>query len=163
MRFALYGTGSDEHRLIQIADELGLSDRLLRPGHVPAPEALASLGIYVLSSYWENAPMALLEAMDSGVAVVATRVGGVPEILSEDTAQLVEAGDHEALAAAIARLLDDPALHARQVDAARERVRRDFSADGNARATLSLYERLLDRVRGDERRRGSALASADGR
>lgn len=162
LRFVVYGTGSEEARVARLSEELGLSGRLTRPGHVPAAQALASLGIYVLSSYWENAPMALLEAMDAGVPIVATRVGGVPEILSEGTAQLVEAGDHQGLAQAIARLLDDPERRAAQVEAARERVRRDFSAEANARATLALYERLLSRSVTGSARRGSKLATVGG-
>lgn len=162
LRFVVYGQGSEEERLARLSGELGLSERLTQPGHVPASQALESLGIYVLSSYWENAPMALLEAMDAGVPIVATRVGGVPEILSEATAQLVEAGDPHGLAQAIARLLDEPELREAQVAAARERVRRDFSAEANARATLALYERLL-RQRSTRSPRRSALATADGR
>jgi len=143
LRFVLYGRGSEEERLATLSRELGLGTRLIRAGHSESAQAFATLAVYVLSSYDENAPMALLEAMDAGVPVVATAVGGILEILDRDSAQIVEPGDETALARAIACLLDDPALASRQVEAARARVRRDFSAEVNARATLALYERLL--------------------
>jgi glycosyltransferase involved in cell wall biosynthesis len=143
LRFGLYGAGPEEARLHSLARALGLTGRLEAPGHVPAPDALARLRVFVLSSYMENAPMALLEAMAAGIPVVATTVGGVPEIASNGTAQLVPPGDDAALAAAIERLLDDPELSRRQAEAARRLVRERFGAGTNADATLALYERLV--------------------
>jgi glycosyltransferase involved in cell wall biosynthesis len=143
LRFGLYGTGPEGTRLERLAAALGLDGRLEAPGYLPADEALARLRVFVLSSHMENAPIALLQAMAAGVPVVATAVGGVPEIVSNGTAQLVPPGDDAALAQAIARLLDDPALARRQADAARRLVEDRFSADANADATLALYERLL--------------------
>ena len=87
--------------------------------------------------------MALLEAMAAGVPAVATRVGGVPEIAVDGTAQLVDPGDDAALAAAIERLLVDRALRERQAVAARSRVLDRFTSATAAAATLALYERLL--------------------
>jgi glycosyltransferase involved in cell wall biosynthesis len=85
----------------------------------------------------------LLEAMAAGVPAVATRVGGINEIATGDTAQLVPAGDDAALAEAIGRLLDDPQMRTRQARAARERVLARFTARDCGRATLELYRRLL--------------------
>ena len=87
--------------------------------------------------------MSLLEAMATGVPVVATAVGGVPEVAPPGTAELVGAGDHEALAAAILRLAEDPGRASRQATAARRHVLEHFSAEVNARATLDLYRRLV--------------------
>ena len=75
--------------------------------------------------------------------ILGFRVGGVPEIATDGTAELVEPGAPEALAAAIARLLDDPERARRQAAAARERVRDRFTAEANAAATLAVYERLV--------------------
>jgi glycosyltransferase involved in cell wall biosynthesis len=143
LRFALYGTGSQTGELRGLAAGLGLDGRVELPGFRPSAEALGRLGVYVLSSYWENAPMALLEAMAARVPVVATAVHGVPEIVDESTARMVPPGDPAALAGAIAAALDDAEGTAVRVAAARERVERQFSAAANGQAILALYERLL--------------------
>jgi glycosyltransferase involved in cell wall biosynthesis len=144
-RFALFGEGDGAAALRERARTLGLDGAVAFPGHVATREALARLGVLVLSSYMENAPLALLEAMAAGVPVVATRVGGVPELMPEGTGQLVPPGDAAALAAAIGRLLDDPALASRQAAAARAHVERTGGADRMVDRTLALYEALLAR------------------
>lgn len=144
-RFASFGSGTDAERLRALARELGIEGRVEWPGFVPAPAALARLRVYVLCSYWENAPMALLEAMASGVPVIATDVDGVPEIVDERSAQLIPPGDPRALADAVERLCADAALADAQVRAARATVERRFTAEANARAMAELYERLLSR------------------
>ena len=143
LRFAIFGSGSQAEPLARLASELGIAERLERPGHVAASEALGRLRVFVLCSYWETMPLSLLEAMATGVPVVATRVGGIPEVAVDGTAQLVEPGDDAALADAIERLLVDPELARRQAEQARRRVLERFSARAVARATLQLYESLL--------------------
>ena len=81
--------------------------------------------------------------MAAEVPVVASRVGGIPELVDDDSAQLVPRGDAFALAGAIKRLLADPELARRQAKAARESVEARFTAERNAQAVLGLYERLL--------------------
>jgi glycosyltransferase involved in cell wall biosynthesis len=142
-RFATFGTGSDAPRLDALADELGLNGRVARPGFVPSERALPELRTYVLSSYAENAPMALLEAMAAGVPVVASTVGGVPEIADESVARMVPAGDPDALAGAIERACLDASGTAKRVRAARARIEDRFTAVRNTRATIDLYSSLL--------------------
>jgi glycosyltransferase involved in cell wall biosynthesis len=142
-RFAAFGDGPLESDIRQQARRLGLEGVFTMPGHTPAEDALRSMKIYVLCSVWENAPIALLEAMAAGVPVVATRVHGIPEIVDDSTAQLVPPGEPRALAHAISVLVDDPALAADQAHAARRRVIESFSATANAQAMKALYERLL--------------------
>jgi glycosyltransferase involved in cell wall biosynthesis len=144
LRFAIMGNGPESGRLRMLARELGLAEVVDFPGYVPKEDALGRLAVFVVSSFLESGPLTLLEAMAAGVPAVATRVGGINEIASEGTAQLVPAGDDGALAAAIARLLDDPALRERQALAARDRVLSGFTAGDCARSTLDLYRRLLD-------------------
>src|SRR6202012_1536160 len=86
-------------------------------------EALAATGIVVIPSRSEGLPVVLLEAMAYGRAVVATDVGGIPDLLRDDVdGVLVGAGDRNALVSAIARLADDPARVARYGQSARIRV-----------------------------------------
>ena len=143
LRFAIFGSGPERERLTALAEHLGLGERVKFPGYVPMTEALDQLAVFVLSSHQENAPLAVLEAMAAEVPVVATSVGGVPEIAVDGTAQLIPPGDEVALADAIARLLDDPELRRRQARAARERIARKYTAQACARQTLDLYRRLL--------------------
>ena len=143
LRFAAFGAGSAAAELHELARRLGIADRVEFPGELPKDRALGHLDVFVLSSYMENCPMALLEAMASGVPAVSTLVGGVPEIATDGTVQLVEPGNDAALAAAIERLLKDPELRERQAKSARERVFERFTAARSARATIELYERLL--------------------
>ncbi len=143
LRFAIFGSGTERERLEALAQRFGVSEKLELPGYVPMAQAVGSLGIFVLSSYMENAPMSVLEAMAAGCPVVATAVGAIPEIAIDGTAQLVPPGDDVALADAIGRLLADPGLRERQAKAARERVLDRYTADACAGETLALYRRLL--------------------
>jgi len=140
-RFAVYGTGPAGEALAGLARGLGLAEAVAFPGHVPSREALATLRLYVLCSLLENSPMSLLEAMAAGRPALATAVGGVPEIAA-DVIPLLPPRDPEALAAAILRLLDDPALGEEIGSRGRERVDAHFTATVNAEQMLSLYERL---------------------
>jgi glycosyltransferase involved in cell wall biosynthesis len=107
-------------------------------------EILAASAVFVLSSRSEAFPMSVLEAMAAGLPVVATRVGGLPELVVEgETGLLVPAGDPEELAAAIARLLDDPDLRERFGSAGRARVETHFGLEPFLDAHLELYRSQL--------------------
>jgi glycosyltransferase involved in cell wall biosynthesis len=139
LRFAIFGTGSQAQALIARARTLGVAQRVALPGHVAARDALAQLRVLALPSLMENSPMALLEAMAAGVPVVASAVGGIPELAPAGTALLVPPRDAGALAAAIGRLLDDPALRTAQVAAARAQLERNGTAAVMTRRTLAVY------------------------
>ena len=87
----------------------------------------AAFDVFVLSSRTEGTPIALFEAMAAGVPIVATRVGGVPDVVSPLEAALVPAEDPVALAAEIRAIYRDPATGQRRARAARARLERDFS------------------------------------
>lgn len=109
---------------------------------------MRAVDIFVLPSTSEGLPLALLEAMVYGLAIVATKVGGVPDVLtSERDALLVEPDDPQGLAAAISRLAGDAELRQRLGQAAHERALRLNSEEVTGRLA-ALYERLL----GDPRR-----------
>ena len=91
----------------------------------------------------ENLPIAILEAMACAVPVVATRVGGVPELVVDgSTGMLVEANDPHALAGAISRIDGDEELRRKLGAAGALRAAERFSADETARLMVALYERL---------------------
>lgn len=108
------------------------------------PELLSSSSVFVLSSSSEALPVSVLEAMAAGLPVVATRVGGVPELVVDgETGFLVPPSDAAALAAALQRLLDDPELRARLGAAGRARAEEHFALDSFVEGHLDLYRRAL--------------------
>ncbi len=98
----------------KLSTELGISARVAFPGWLDAKgvnAVLARTDIFVLPSFAENLPMSILEAFSRGAAVIATPVGAVPDVVeNERTGLLVPVGDVDALASAIRRLVEDPAL-----------------------------------------------------
>lgn len=135
------GGASYRDQLEQRAAELGLSDRIELLGFREDARALiAAADALVLPSFREGLPIVVLEAMERGRPVVATAVGGTPEaVLDGETGLLVPAGDVEALAAALVRLRDDPALRVRLGAAGRARVESEFSLAAMCSRTLALY------------------------
>jgi glycosyltransferase involved in cell wall biosynthesis len=144
-RALLVGDGPLRPEMEAKAGELDLSETVIFTGiRRDVPEILALLDVFVLPSLWEGLPVALLEAMAAGLPVVATRVGGVPEVVIDGvTGLLVPPRDPEALSETILRLLQDSDLRHRMGQAGQERVREHFSVDQMIRKTEALYERLL--------------------
>lgn len=106
--------------------------------------ALGVSRVLVVPSRQEAFGRVLIEAMAMGVPVVATRVGGIPEVCTDGrTALLVSADDPRALADAVVRTLEDPARTAARVQAAAEEVRMRFSLADHAEQVCRLYRRLL--------------------
>ncbi|TNF35051.1 MAG: glycosyltransferase, partial [Gammaproteobacteria bacterium] len=91
----------------------------------------------------EGLPMAILEAMAAGLAVIATPVGGIPEaVLDEHTGALVAPGDAQALAMAVRRVLQEPALAVRWGEAGRERIEQHFSPAASEAALMALWQQV---------------------
>jgi glycosyltransferase involved in cell wall biosynthesis len=113
-------------------------------GHVPWQELVdlyRQADVFVMPSYYESFGISCLEAMAFGLPVVATRAGGLPEVVQDGvTGVLVAPGDAHALADAITHLLRDPELRRRLGNQGRERVLAEFTADRVARETLRVYE-----------------------
>jgi glycosyltransferase involved in cell wall biosynthesis len=137
-KLVIVGDGPERGALEELSRELGIGDRVAFAGARTRDEVLRTLAgarAAVLSSAWENLPHAAVEALSVGTPVVATAVGGVPEVVHDDgNGLLVPPGDVDALAAAIRRVLGDDALHARLAAAAQPSV----AAIGRDR----IYERL---------------------
>jgi glycosyltransferase involved in cell wall biosynthesis len=136
---SVIGNGIMRTALQAQAHGLGLNGRLHWHGAVAdAGSLLAAFDVCVLSSRTEGTPMVLFEAIAAGVPVVATRVGGVPDIVSSSEAALVPAEDPVALAAGIRAVYRDPAAAHARAAAARARLEREHSVA----AWLSRYEEI---------------------
>jgi glycosyltransferase involved in cell wall biosynthesis len=109
-------------------------------------EALKAADVFVLPSHAEGLPMAVLEGMAYGLPVLATRVGAIPEVVTDGVEGfLIQPGDVEALADRMLRLARDLDLRRRMGRAARRRVEAKFSLDRMAERILALYDKMLDR------------------
>lgn len=145
VRFSVVGDGGERPALEARARALGLADRLTWHGILPsAGRVMAAFDVYVLSSRTEGTPIALFEAMAAGVPVVATEVGGVPDVVGEGAAWLVPSESPESLAGALREVLADPALAATRTARARERLRLHYAAEPWINRHLELYQRLAD-------------------
>jgi sugar transferase (PEP-CTERM/EpsH1 system associated) len=125
---------------------LGLTGRVRLLGErADVPRVLAGLDVFALSSLGEGISNTILEAMATGLPVVATRVGGNPELVVDgSTGLLVPPRSPEALASALRPYLDEPALAARHGRAGRARAETYFSLDRMVAAYGNLYVRLLE-------------------
>ncbi len=148
LRLILVGEGPQRSALESQIAGTGLSTqiRLLGNRNDVAP-LLAEFDIFVLSSIAEGMPGAVLEAMATGLPVVATAVGGVGEVVMAGvTGTLVGASDAKALAAALATYVADKTLRTRHGTAGRERVVARFSLQTMLAAYTELYDGLLKRI-----------------
>jgi glycosyltransferase involved in cell wall biosynthesis len=140
---AIAGEGPLRAALLDRARELGVAHRLCLLGWRPDARALMSdADAVVHPSVEEGLGQCVIEALWSGVPVVATRAGGVPEVVREG-GQLVRPGDPSALAEAIRDVIGAPAPWRARAAAARPRLEQDFSLAAMRRGTLDAYRRLL--------------------
>ena len=144
LRLEILGDGPERTVLEARARELGLD--AVFAGYVgDVRERLREADIFVLPARAENLPMAILEAMATGLPVVSTRVGGNAELVEDQVnGLLVEPDDASALASALDRLATDPAARSRMGNAGYERVRHEFEAGATARRMVSLYKQLCE-------------------
>ena len=145
LHMLIAGEGPERPRLQALVRELGLNDVIVMPGRrLDVPEMLAELDVAVCASHFEGSPLAVMEYMEAGLPIVATKVGGIPDLIEDGVhGLLVEPGEPDGLAAAIHDLLNDriraSALGAR----ARERRRREFDLDVMVGNVEALYGELL--------------------
>jgi glycosyltransferase involved in cell wall biosynthesis len=137
VEFVFAGDGPQAAALVDRARARGIADRIQFLGQCRnVPEILASTDLFVLPSRTEALPNAVIEAMAAGLPVVASDVGGIPELIAHGTSGwLVPPGHSDALADAIVALLDDSALARKLGAAAADRVSREFG-----------FGRLVDRM-----------------
>lgn len=143
---AIIGDGPELAAVQQRARELGVADRLHTTGMVAgASRYLAALDGLALTSRTEGTPMILLESMWARVPIIATKVGGVPDLLSDREAVLCAPGNIDELAAAIDSVIDLPNEAAIRAAAAHERVARECSPDIWFEKHEALYRAVLKR------------------
>ena len=146
-RLRIAGDGPDRAALEAEIGRLGLRDRVELLGtRADIPELLAGADVFVLATDSEGLPMSVLEAMAAGLPVVASAVGGVPEVVRDgETGALVPPRDSAVLAEALGRIVADPALRDRLGEAGRQRVQSEFSLERFEREHLELYRNLARR------------------
>ena len=139
----IVGDGSERMALESLAASLGVGERTRFLGQRnDARTWLAACDAYVNSSISEGVSLTILEAMAAGLAVVATRVGGTPEVVTEECARLVPARDPQQLADALQALASDAEGRARLGIAGRRRAEERFSLDRMVREYRDVYERV---------------------
>jgi glycosyltransferase involved in cell wall biosynthesis len=147
-RFVVVGDGIDPYyreSLERRTAALGLAGKVIFTGfRLDMESVVAELDVSVLPSLSEGLSNVLLESMAAGIPVVATRVGGNPEVVEDGaTGFLVPPRDSDALVDAVARLLSNPALAADFGQAGRKRAEREFSVSRLVAETENLYRKLL--------------------
>jgi glycosyltransferase involved in cell wall biosynthesis len=146
LRCLLAGDGSERKGLEQMVAKLGLEGQVDFQGFVAdTPALLASIDIFVLPSVHEGLGVAALEAMAAGKAVVASRVGGLAELISDgDTGLLVPPEDSDVLSDAIAELINDPNRARAMGQRAAAHVRKYFTMERMAAGNEAYYYELLE-------------------
>jgi glycosyltransferase involved in cell wall biosynthesis len=143
-RLHVIGHGRERTALEAIARNIGIDDRIVWHGVIPNAERLfAGFDAFVLSSRTEGTPIVLLEAMAASVPVVATRVGGIPDVVSEREAMLVAGLDPHELATALNTVFADPGAASRRARAAKLRL----AAEYRERSWVERYQLVYDAAR----------------
>jgi glycosyltransferase involved in cell wall biosynthesis len=137
------GEGPDEAKLKAQAARRGVADLIRFVGYRPAREAFAMGRMMVIPSRAESLPYVILEAAAAGVPIVATRVGGIPEIFGPQSDHLIAADDAGALADALGTALDAPAELRRIAQSVKARVQAEFSLPAMVDGGLTAYREAI--------------------
>jgi len=145
MRFTIAGTGSRESAIRRLANALGVADRVEFLGYVESvPPVLAGLDVLVVPSLSEASSLIAMEALALGVPVIASDVGGLPEVVTHgENGLLVPPGDVEAIASAVTRVVSDREWARALGDAGARRVEERFTVEQMVRGYLGLYRGLV--------------------
>ncbi|MBN3038759.1 MAG: glycosyltransferase family 4 protein [Candidatus Omnitrophica bacterium] len=145
VRFLIVGEGPLKDRLIQLAQELNISQKCIFTGLRQDVERITTIfDVSVLASFYEGMGRVVLESQAEGKPVVASKVGGIPDIVNDgQTGILVSPGDDKAFAAAIIKLLKDATLRGQMARAAAEWVGYRFSREKMVADIVELYEQLI--------------------
>jgi len=144
-KLMIVGDGPERGRLEAAADSLGIKERIIFAGQLSDVWPFYSAAdVFVLPSHSEGSPNVLLEAMVAGIPIVATEVGGVPEMVEHNqSALLVPANDPPALAAAIVRVVTDGELARRLAAAASVLAATQHSSENYVRSLNEIYRKVV--------------------
>jgi glycosyltransferase involved in cell wall biosynthesis len=137
------GEGPEAAKLQAQAARLGVADQVRFIGHCPARSAFTMGRMLVIPSRAESLPYVVLEAAAAELPIIATDVGGVPEIFGPQAAQLIPADDSAALIGAITAAIDDPAAMQRGAQALKTRVHSEFSVSTMVECNLAAYREAI--------------------
>jgi glycosyltransferase involved in cell wall biosynthesis len=144
VKAVIAGDGPEEESLKKLATELGVADRITFTGRVSRAETWhlrKSSEVYVLNSTYEGLPHTALTSFAAGIPMVATDIPGTNEaVYHEKSGLLVPPGNPQALADAVARLFNDPALEAQLVAGAKKILEEKFSWDAHLKALFGFFE-----------------------
>lgn len=145
VRLVLCGDGPEREKAERLAIELGVADDVIFPGSVPnIADYLSVADVFLLPSETESFGLAALEAMACEVPVIATRVGGLPEVVREgETGYLVPFGDIQAMADCAGELFDNESLRAAMGRRARAVAITEFTTERIIPQYIQLYERVI--------------------
>lgn len=145
-RLNLVGDGPARARYENMVTNAGLDDNVIFHGQKSKAEIgrmMLGMDFFVLPSLWENLPCVVIEAMSAGLPIVATNVGGIPEMVNGNRGRLVPANDPAALSAAIRRMLDD--FEDYDCQAISDYARQRFSREVIGRTIHRIYQEVLSR------------------
>ncbi|AWL05272.1 TIGR03088 family PEP-CTERM/XrtA system glycosyltransferase [Massilia oculi] len=146
LKLTIVGDGPLLGAIREQVAEARLQDAVWLPGaRADVAELLHGFDVFALPSLAEGTPVSLLEAMACGLPSVCSNVGGIPEVVTDGVQGLLVPVDVDALAEALARYAQDPAMRARHGAAARERIEDKYSMAAMLRAYMALYDGLVAR------------------
>ena len=148
-KFLIVGDGPLRNKLEEMSKKLKINRNVIFTGiRDDIPEILSIMDVFVLPSMVEGLPIVLLEAMAMGKPVVASRVGGIPEVINHGlTGILIEPANPSEIASSVVNLLKNPAEAKRIGDAGRRKVGRKFIVDVMARKIEGVYDEILCQAR----------------
>lgn len=148
-KFMIVGGGEREQDLRTLAAELGISNRVVFTSwRRDAVDLIQIFDIFTLTSRFEGMPMVLLEAMALSKPIVATAVGGVPEVvLNGETGRVIDRREPELLGNALSECVGDPTLARRMGSYGRARYEKHFTAEAMAAAYEERYRRYFEKER----------------
>lgn len=158
-KFVIVGDGPERNNLASLATKYGVLDSIIFAGQEPDVRAyFAAADLFLLPSHSEGSPNVLLEAMTAKLPIVATSVGGVPEIVSHDhSAFLVAPHDPVGLATALHNLLNNEVLSRRLAKNARTEIINKFAPEKRAKKLIEIYRQISPKFPEPKREAGLAL------